>query len=87
MERFSECGDDTPVTGGGVSILLEEELDDDLGGFISRVFRASCWSFINDGDKYALLAAKVLLASGSGIPGYFDCEKSEVISCNFDGVM
>lgn len=42
VERFSECGDETPVAGGGVSILLEDELDDDFGGFISRVFKASC---------------------------------------------
>lgn len=50
VERFSE-GDDKPIIGGGVSILLEDELDEDLGGFISRVLRASCWSFINDGDR------------------------------------
>lgn len=36
---------------GGVSILLEDELDDDFGGFMSRVLRASCWSFMSDGDK------------------------------------
>lgn len=51
VDRFSECGEETPVMGGGVSILLDDELDDDFGGFISRVFKASCWSFINEGDK------------------------------------
>lgn len=42
VDRLSECGDDTPVSGGGVSILLEDELDEDFGGFISRVLSASC---------------------------------------------
>ena len=51
VNRLSECGEETPVNGGGVSILLDDELDEDFGGFIKRVFSASCCNFINDGDR------------------------------------
>lgn len=53
VDRLSECGDEMPIPceGGGVSILLDVELEDDFGGFINRVFNASCCSFISDGDK------------------------------------
>jgi len=91
VDRFSDNGDEIPSIvddGGGVSILLDDELDDDFGGFMSRVLlSASCCSFTSDGDKYALLAANVLFASGSGMAGYLDCEKYEDISCSFVGVM
>lgn len=49
VDRLSDIGDET--LGGGVSILLDDELDDDFGGFMSRVLSASCWSFISDGDR------------------------------------
>lgn len=70
VDLFSEEEEGDADTGGGVSILLDVEEDEDFGGFISMVLRASCCNFMSEGERYMLLAASVLLASGSGIPGY-----------------
>ena len=42
VDRLSDIGDETLIDGGGVSILLDDELDEDFGGFMSRVLSASC---------------------------------------------
>lgn len=68
--------------GGGVSILLDEDVeeDDDLGGFIIIELYASCWSFSReaDGARYMLFASSVAFASGSGISNLSDWKRADI---------